>query len=162
LSLSLILLCAATTSAVAQPRPACDDPAYRAFDFWLGEWTVTNSDGVAGRNVIEAIQGGCALREQWTGAKGNTGTSLNAYDPGSGQWQQFWVDASGSVLHLRGKATRKGMVLSGETVSPDGKTKVKQRITWTANDDGSVRQLWESSADGSSWTVAFDGLYRHP
>jgi hypothetical protein len=26
-----------------------------------------------------------------------------------------------------------------------------------------VRQLWESSGDdGQTWTVAFDGSYRHP
>jgi hypothetical protein len=29
--------------------------------------------------------------------------------------------------------------------------------------DGSVRQLWESSADGGrTWTTVFDGLCRRP
>ena len=35
------------------------------------------------------------------------------------------------------------------------------RITWTPNKDGTVRQLWEASTDqGKTWQVAFDGLYR--
>ncbi|CAN5170593.1 hypothetical protein BH11PSE14_BH11PSE14_24070 [soil metagenome] len=39
----------------------------------------------------------------------------------------------------------------------------RERITWTPNADGSVRQFWESSSDdGKRWTTAFDGLYKHP
>jgi hypothetical protein len=35
------------------------------------------------------------------------------------------------------------------------------KITWTPNSDGSVRQLWESSTDhGKTWNIAFDGLYK--
>ena len=34
------------------------------------------------------------------------------------------------------------------------------RITWTQNDDSSVRQYWETSTDGKDITVAFDGLYK--
>jgi hypothetical protein len=38
-----------------------------------------------------------------------------------------------------------------------------QRITWSREADGSVRQLWESSSDGGrTWTAAFDGIYTHP
>jgi hypothetical protein len=54
------------------------------------------------------------------------------------------------------------MVLEGRQ-EPDPKTGIagRERITWTANADGSVRQLWESSDDeGKTVTVAFDGLYR--
>jgi hypothetical protein len=39
---------------------------------------------------------------------------------------------------------------------------MQNRITWTPHPDGSVRQLWEQSTDeGKTWQVAFDGLYRH-
>jgi hypothetical protein len=34
-----------------------------------------------------------------------------------------------------------------------------QRITWTPNADGTVRQLWESADAKGQWTVAFDGKY---
>jgi hypothetical protein len=35
-----------------------------------------------------------------------------------------------------------------------------QRMTFTPNPDGSVRQLIEMSEDGSNWNVGFDGVYR--
>jgi hypothetical protein len=34
------------------------------------------------------------------------------------------------------------------------------RITWTPNPDGTVRQHWEQSTDaGATWATIFDGLY---
>lgn len=50
------------------------------------------------------------------------------------------------------------MMLEGETVDVAG-ARTKHRITWTPNDDGSVRQLWESTDAAGEWTVAFDGKY---
>jgi hypothetical protein len=55
------------------------------------------------------------------------------------------------------------MVLEGRQDRPDPKTGIvqRERITWTPNSDGSVRQHWESSTDnGKSWQTGFDGLYR--
>ena len=38
--------------------------------------------------------------------------------------------------------------------------RLQQRIVWTAQPDGSVRQIWSSSEDGgASWSVVFDGRY---
>ena len=34
------------------------------------------------------------------------------------------------------------------------------RITWTLNEDGSVRQYWETIVNTIEITVAFDGLYK--
>jgi hypothetical protein len=53
------------------------------------------------------------------------------------------------------------MVLAGDAFDADapGHT-ARQRVTWTPQPDGRVRQLWESSSDGGrTWTVVFDGLY---
>ncbi len=34
------------------------------------------------------------------------------------------------------------------------------RITWTPNDDGTVRQHWQTSEDGGkTWKTEFDGRY---
>ena len=41
----------------------------------------------------------------------------------------------------------------------DGK-KYVNRITWTLNKDGTVRQLWEILHNDTVSNVAFDGLYR--
>ena len=50
------------------------------------------------------------------------------------------------------------MVLQGEAVQPNG-TRARQRITWTPNADGSVRQLWEVAGANDEWTIVFDGRY---
>ncbi len=147
----------------AQPTPAakpCADPAHRQFDFWLGDWDVTTPDGkAAGHNRITQILGGCALREEWTGKSGTHGTSLNMFDAGARRWRQTWVDDGGTVLLLTGEFEGGKMVLEGDSPAAGGAT-VRQRITWTPQPGGKVRQLWDSSADGGkSWKVEFDGMY---
>ena len=130
-----------------------EDPAH-AFDFWLGEWEVHDPDGrLVGRNSITAPFDTGAIAEHWRGG-GVTGHSLSAWDAGRGCWHQTWVDSSGGVLLLDGGLRDGAMVLEGVD---DG---ARQRITWTAAEDGGVRQLWETSTDdGRTWTTAFDGRY---
>ena len=66
----------------------CENPDYRAFDFWLGAWVVELADGrPAGTNRIEASKDGCVLHEHWTGASGGEGYSINFYDPGKDLWR---------------------------------------------------------------------------
>jgi hypothetical protein len=144
--------------AVAQtpaPPAACQTPEHRQFDFWLGEWEVFLPNGKkAGDSRIESIAAGCALLENWTGTGGFSGKSLNSYDGTDKRWHQSWVDSSGSRLELAGAYADKRMVLSS---APGGTV---QRIAWSVNDDGSVRQLWEATEDaGKTWTVQFDGRY---
>ena len=87
------------------------------------------------------------------------GTSYNIYDATSHRWHQTWVDDVGSLLELNGTFRDGRMVLIGEQKSDSGAT--LQRITWTPNGKGEVRQLWEASSDGGkTWAVQFDGLYR--
>ena len=158
---SMIPMWAAAQSPAA-PR-ACTRPEHRQFDFWIGEWDVTLPNGSrAGTNRIRAINGGCALQEEWTGAGGSTGTSLNAFDTNTGRWHQTWVGSDGVVLLLDGALRDGAMELSGVTTRADG-TKTQHRIRWTplGGTPATVRQLWESSTDGGkTWTTAFDGRYR--
>jgi hypothetical protein len=150
----------AQETAPTAASKACAAPEHRQFDFWIGEWEVTTPDGApAGRNRIERILGGCALRESWTGAKGGSGNSYNAYDRQNGKWHQTWVDNGGLVLRLDGAFAGGKMVLSGETRDSSG-TPVENRITWQETAPGAVRQLWETSRDGRTWSVVFDGRYR--
>ena len=152
----------------APPTPAattaCTAAQHRQFDFWLGQWEVTNPAGkLAGRSRIEAILGGCVLLENWDSPSGVSGKSFNLFNAGTGKWEQYWVDNSGSRLHLSGGRVAGDMVLQGAQDLPNAKTGMKQheRITWTPNPDGSVRQHWETSNDdGRTWVTSFDGLYR--
>ena len=97
------------------PPPACDTPADRAFDFWIGRWTVTdNTDGTpAGENVIESVSEHCALLEHWTSVDGHSGKSINYYDPADDQWHQTWVGAGRSLLTLSGSFADGVMDLRG-------------------------------------------------
>lgn len=146
-------------TAAPQPQPACGSPEHRQFDFWVGEWSVTQAGKTAGTNRIERILDGCALLESWTGASGYRGNSLNFYDAARQRWHQTWIDTSGLALALDGELAQGSMVLAGTRLDPATQRTVHDRITWTPNPDGTVRQLWETSTDGKTWSTAFDGLY---
>jgi hypothetical protein len=148
--------CHAEGAPPKAPANACPAKESHQFDFWIGDWNVSDPTGKrVGHNRIEAIVGGCALSENWDSATGNRGKSYNAYDAPTKTWQQFWVDAHGGVLHLTGGIEGKSMVL--RSTRPGAHV---DRITWTPNDDDTVRQLWESSEDsGKTWKTEFDGRY---
>lgn len=145
-----------------QPKP-CAGTEYRQFDFWLGEWEVRSPEGkLLGKSRVEQIAGPCALLENWHGAGGGSGKSINFYMPDDGKWHQTWAGSGGSFLFLTGGLEGGKMVLSGTTHAKDGAAQL-ERISWTPADDGSVEQRWEQSTDGGkSWKVAFVGIYRHP
>jgi hypothetical protein len=149
----------AENAAAPPPQPACGSAEQRQFDFWVGEWSVTQGGKVAGTNRIERILDGCALLESWTGASGFRGNSLNFYDATRRRWHQTWVDTSGLSLAIEGELAQGSMVLAGTRLDPGTQKTLHDRITWTPNPDGTVRQLWETSSDGKAWTTAFDGLY---
>lgn len=141
--------------------PACAAPEFRQFDFWVGRWEVRDANGrVLGTNTIDLVNRGCGLREQWSGASGFVGTSLNTYDAGRKQWHQTWIDVGGTLLLLNGHFLGGAMTMSGETVAPDGK-QTMNRIVWRPMPGpGALRQTWEQSADGGrTWSTAFDGVY---
>jgi hypothetical protein len=149
-----ILLLALALGASAPPN-GCAASESHQFDFWIGDWNVVEKGKLAGHNRIEPILGGCAIAEHWDGAGGGHGTSYNAYDAQTKTWQQFWVDARGGVLHLEGTFDGERMAL--KSTRPGAHV---DRIIWTPNKDGSVRQLWETSEDGGkTWTTSFDGRY---
>jgi len=135
---------------------------HRQFDFWLGTWEVLNPKGaVAGHSRIESISAGCGISEHWQGSSGSQGVSYNAWDPGSGHWHQFWVgNTSGDVLYLEGGFKDGSMSMQGTRPNATTGKPQLQRITWTPNADGTVRQHWETSDDdGKTWQTSFDGSY---
>ena len=148
---------AADTKPAPKPTLGCGAAATHAFDFWIGEWNVTDPAGkTVGHSRIESILSGCSISEHWEGRGGFTGVSYNAWDAKTSTWHQFWVDAQGNVARLQGGLADGKMVL--QSAPSAGHV---DRIAWTPNADGSVRQLWEASEDGGkAWKTLFDGLYR--
>jgi hypothetical protein len=165
--LSTVILQGQTTSAppsqtppAQRPNP-CNAPEYRQFDFWIGTWDVKGPNGqTLGVNVIEPITGNCGLHEHWTGAAGGGGRSLNTYQRSDGKWHQVWVGSDGAgMLLLSGGAKEGAMVMEGTTPGQN-RTTVLNRISWTPQPGGGLRQLWQTSNDnGKTWTATFDGYY---
>ena len=155
----------AQTPPPATPQaPPCADAARRQFDFWVGNWDVTGPKGqqVIGRSRVESRLGDCVVHEHWFGNGNNIGESFNVYNTATGQWEQFWVANTGNRLYLHGGLVGDSMVLEGRRDKADPETgiAVRDRITYTPNADGTVRQLWEiSTDDGNAWVASFDGLY---
>jgi hypothetical protein len=145
----------AADSAPQPSYPCEDDERFSAFDFWVGEWDVHDASGTYHRE-----ERGCVLVENWTGAGGSTGMSINYLDTKSDEWVQFWIAAGGYYIDYRGGMTDDGMSLKGiiHTFS-SGKTSPFRGL-WTALPDGRVRQFFEiSSDDGETWVTWFEGFY---
>ena len=136
---------------------------YANFDFWMGSWVVENSSGEKlGNNTIEKLEGGCLLQENWVSNDGkSTGTSVNFYNSTTQEWEQLWVDNTGSHLKLSGNREGSKMILSSELFLHKNGNQYINRITWTDNENGTVRQLWELlSVEEKVIFVLFDGIYR--
>lgn len=159
---SLGLAATANAQESERPRP-CDSVEYHAFDFWLGDWTVTDLAGEqAGTNSITREEDGCLIVERWTSARGTTGQSYNFYNPGDGKWHQLWV-SPGAVIDYEGGINQRGhMLLEGSISYRNGDT-YPFRGSWVPNEDGSVRQHFEQfNPDEDSWEDWFIGTYRKP
>ena len=159
--LFLFLMLPINTSAQSDDCPCCT-PNHMAFDFWVGDWEVYLKDGsLAGTNLILKDQDNCILRENWVSAKGGfKGSSTNFYNNQTGQWEQLWIDNSGSHLHLRGNRIGNKMVMLTDVIPAKDTDPYVNRISWTSNEDGSVTQLWEILVDDKVTKVIFDGTYR--
>ncbi|MDX1379954.1 MAG: hypothetical protein R3233_02480 [Xanthomonadales bacterium] len=140
----------------------CDDRASRQFDFWLGNWEVTGPDGLPlGRTRVALRHDGCVVAEDWTGTDGASGSALSRYDSANGHWHQTWVDSHGTLLLLRGGMEGSSMIMRGFVRGQGGHPDTLHHVTWTANDDGTVDQLWQVSTDhGYNWTMLMNGSSR--
>lgn len=139
----------------------CSDSAHRAFDFWVGDWTVTTKTGPkVGDSSITRILNDCVILESWTGAGGGSGQSFNNYDPLTNTWKQFWVDVSGGRQEYEEGVYKDGALrFTGHNLGPKGEPQL-QRFTFFNLDPNHVRQFQEQSTDnGKTWTPVYDFYY---
>lgn len=120
----------------ASPSSPCSDPGFRQFDFWLGDWDVGDEQGrVGGRNTITAEEDGCVVVERYETVKGDSGFSVNWFDPRVGQWTQQWFGL-GILLRMTGRLEGGQMVLEGPLLYiKEGRTTTLRGI-WTPLPDG--------------------------
>lgn len=148
----------------ATATPCTTEAAYRQFDFWIGGWDVYAPNGKkAGDSKIDLILDSCIILENWTSSAGGyTGKSFNAYNAGTKQWQQTWVDNSGGTTeYLRGTAENDKVTFWADSVKgADGKA-FNRRLTFYKLNQDKVRQHGERSDDGNkTWTTEYDLEYR--
>jgi hypothetical protein len=164
--LTVILITACFNPMQAQEtqknsRP-CSDPKYHQFDFWLGEWNVTRAGGdtaTPAKSKISRILNECVILEEYETPKGYSGKSFNTFDSANDQWQQFWIDNEGGILHFTGKLEDGAMKFFSRGKDAAGKETLT-RMTFSALEGNTVHQFIEESKDnGKTWTVAFDGIY---
>jgi len=140
--------------------PCAADDRHAAFDFWIGEWTVTQNGQFAGTSSVQPILGHCTIFEQWESANGTFGKSFNYYDPGLDHWRQIWIGDSGSFIEFTGEARDGGIFFTAETVSPSDGSVTHHKFEFTVIDEDGVRQYWETSTDdGKTWQSIWDGRY---
>lgn len=148
----------------------CSADGYRQFDFWVGKWDVFNPSGLAGTSVIDSELGGCAIEENWTGALGGGGKSLNTYDASTGTWSQLWVSEGGcpfgtvliegtfadGSLTMRGTREQPQGFLSGPPCAPPPTVAVFKRtdfFRWTPLPDGTVIQQVAGANDDAPLVI---------
>ncbi|WP_298304793.1 hypothetical protein [uncultured Erythrobacter sp.] len=156
----------AETAATPPPAPPspCESEAHAGFDLWVGEWNVfpNGSDAQVANSRIEKLSGGCTIREQWMPFQGAGGISLSAVNHNSGRWEQTWVGSDGKRVDFEGGVVDGKMVLMGywDDIGGPG-VDALVRMTYSREEDGSVRQHGEASTDhGLSWQTSFDLIYR--
>lgn len=153
---------AASAPPSSAPTPCANAPERHRFDFWIGEWDVTTQGGTnVGSSSVQSVSGGCALLENWTSARGGHGKSLNAYNPATGRWQQYWVGQDGNPIEYR-ESTWEGtsIVLRAHAPAAGTTPATELRLTFSPVDEKTVRQHGESSADGgATWKTTYDFYY---
>jgi hypothetical protein len=163
-----LLLLILSLSGYATPSPQqspagkpCDQPAYRQFDFWIGDWNAY--DIVTGKKdahvKVERILDGCVLHENYEAINGHKGQSFSIYDASRKLWHQTWVTNDGRLLEIEGSFSNGEMVLTGADLTPDGRQR-QARGVWKPVKDG-VRETGVTSLDGGkTWQPWFDLIFR--
>ena len=147
-----------SNGAVTAKRPTgCVSPESRQFDFWLGEWDVSNtgSDDITAESSITLADQGCVIIEEWRPFQGPSGHSINFYDATNQSWHQTWADATPRRTEFRGAFENGVMAFEQLGANPQA------RMNFQALDANTVRQWGERfDAATNAWTITWDLTYR--
>ncbi len=128
----------------------------RAFDYWLGTWTVIPSEGgAAGTSSVTAygLGGGVGLLEDYVGADGSRRSSASFYDSLRRSWRMLSLDSDGTLLDLAGAVRSGTMTLEGDFTEPASGASKRARLTIARGGPGVLERLLETSDDdGVTWS----------
>lgn len=168
-TLGVSALCLVSAAAIAQETPAAPQPfcenneGFSDWDFWVGDWNVYTNDEARrfqGTNSITRHYNNCLLKEDWKGAGGGGGFSVNYYNPIKNEWRQVWVANGYSIDYAGGLDDNGSMVLEGTIYNYRQKTTNRFRGIWTPQKNGDVIQHFDvHNADDDTWNAWFEGRY---
>jgi tetratricopeptide (TPR) repeat protein len=144
-------------------RPCAYTPENRQLDFWLGEWTVTTTQGAipAGDSKIELILEDCVVLENWKSQSTSySGKSYNIYNQALKRWEQYWVDNTGGNIFFYGGLKDNVMdYWTDEIPQPSGPA-LKRHLQFIPIGPDRVRQFSRGSTDGGkTWGIEYDFTY---
>jgi hypothetical protein len=140
----------------------CAGPAYRQFDFWIGDWDVFEIERptvIVAHARVEMILNGCVLHEVYESLDGHKGESFSIYDVTRNTWHQSWVNDTGYLLTIEGHLRGKSMILEGVDHLPNDKLR-QVRGEWRPDEQGTHEIAWRSTDGGVSWVTWFDLSFR--
>ena len=146
----------------------CSKPIYRQFDFWIGEWEAFGPKGnKAGDSRISLLLDSCTILEEWISSTVQrglrySGKSYNMYNAAEKQWQQYWIDNTGSITHFSsGRFENNVMILQTANTRINDTVSQLQRVSFYHLGKDKIRQHGEISTDaGKSWSTNYDLEYR--
>jgi tetratricopeptide (TPR) repeat protein len=144
-------------------RPCAYSAENRQFDFWLGEWDVSTTQGSipAGTSKIELILEDCVVQENWKSLNlPYSGKSYNIYDAALKRWEQYWVDNTGGNIFFHGEL-KDGVMdyYTDDLPQPTGPA-LRRHLQFFKLSEDKVRQFSQGSTDGGkTWSVEYDFTY---
>jgi hypothetical protein len=90
------------------------------------------------------------------------GKSFNTYNAGLGQWQQTWVDNTGTTISYSiGKSENASIIFKTTPFKVSKDTMAIRKLSFSKISDDKVRQHGEISKDeGATWITEYDLEYR--
>ncbi|HVT99769.1 MAG TPA: tetratricopeptide repeat protein [Acidobacteriaceae bacterium] len=141
----------------------CDDPQFRQFDFWLGDWDVASAgDNIhRGSSHVSKEMNGCVVWENWTSA-GNPyfGKSYNTWNPNLNRWEQYWVDTAAGVMFFHGALKDNVMDYWTDDIPQTTGGTLQRHLQFFNLGPDKVRQFSQGSTDGGkTWHTEYDFIY---
>jgi hypothetical protein len=163
LSLATVAAAGWPSSVVAQEKPAphpqlCAAVDYHRMDYMIGDWDVVATQ--TGKhflfNTIEAIDGGCAVRESLIMQKDVPGTSITFFSAQDQRWYSYYHSPS---LHavLEGTTSADGVSdLMTTMVLPGGKEPQQVRQVTDRDSAGRPHQAGYARTKSGEWQQIWD------
>jgi hypothetical protein len=101
----------------------------------------------AGTNVIERLEEGCLIMENWSGRGGSSGKSMNFFNPVTNKWRQTYIGNNEAIWEMSGEYKDGVLLYEGEMYSA-GTRPVMVRVKLNNQSPDRIRHTQDNSTDG--------------